>query len=398
MISRAEKMRVLMLNSVGYEAGGAELVVRLMRDELQARGHEVLVVSTDHMLGSQKPFADVIIPRRTARGRFWYMHGYQRIKSIVDEFMPDVIHLHTIGEFGAAALWATGTVPTLLTVHGPEPYSRKLLYWMLPGNYFRGNTYRLRDIRPRGLVYYAYLLCLQRPLYRRGFRHVDLFVAPSVSMAKALAVDVGDVPIVQVYNGLPSIRVSPLQKSSNVLFVGRLEAGKGVDVLLRATALVAPQIDGLSVTIAGDGSERAQLERVAAALGIKGIVHFRGWLNRAEIIACYDRAEVVAIPSRYAEALGNVAVDALAAGRPAVASAAGGLPEVVLDRVTGRLVPPCDPQKLADALIDILANSETAERMSAASLKHAAKFELSVFIDRIESLYRALASKVGESA
>ena len=81
-----------------------------------------------------------------------------------------------------------------------------------------------------------------------------------------------------------------------------------------------------------------------------------------------------------------------------MASATGGLPEVVLDGVTGQMPAQCDTQKLADALIDILANSETAERMSAASLKHAAKFELNIFIDRMESLYRALASKVGDSA
>lgn len=380
-----------MLNSVGFESGGAEVMVRLIRDELRTRGHEVLVISTDHLLKGQEPFADVIIPRVNAGGRFRRQPTYQRIKATVDAFKPDVIHLHTIGEFGAAALWATGTVPTVLTVHGPEPYTRRLLPWMLPAHHFRGTSLRMRDMRLIGILYYFYLLCLKRPLYRRGFRFVDLFVAPSVFMAKMLTADVGAVPIKQVYNGMLFPRVTPFHRTGNVLFVGRLEAGKGVEILLRAVTLVAKQVDDLSVTIAGDGSDRARLERITADLGLGGIVKFRGWLDREDLVACYDQAEVVAVPSVWTEALGNVAVDALAAGRPVVASSSGGLTEVVIDGITGRLVPRRDVQMFADSLMNILTNPETAEQMSAASLKSATKFELGTFIDTMESIYRELA-------
>jgi glycosyltransferase involved in cell wall biosynthesis len=385
-----------MLNSVGFESGGAEVIVRLIRDELRTRGHEVLVISTDHLLKGQQSFADVIIPRAKAGGRLRRQPICQTIKATVDSFKPDVIHLHTIGEFGAAALRATGTVPTVLTVHGPEPYTRRLLPWMLPAHHFRGSSHRLRDVRLIGILYYFYLLCLKRPLYRRGFRFVDLFVAPSVFMAKVLTADAGAVPIKQVYNGMLFPRVTPFHRTGNVLFVGRLEAGKGVEILLRAVTHVAKQVDNLSITIAGDGSDRARLEKITSDLGLGGIVKFRGWLDREDIILCYDQAEVVAVPSLWPEILGNVALDALAAGRPVVASFSGGLPEVVTDGMTGRLVPRRDVQMLADSLIDILTSPETAEQMSAASLKSATKFELDTFIDTMESIYRELAHVDGE--
>jgi glycosyltransferase involved in cell wall biosynthesis len=358
----------------------------------------VLMLSTDHKLKGQKPFADVIIPRRTKRGRFWYQHAYDEIKANVDEFKPDVIHLHTIGEFGRAALWATGTVPTVLTVHGPEPYTRRLLPWMLPGRHFRGSTHLLRDVRAIGVIYYVYLLLLQRPLYRRGFRFVDVFVAPSAFMAEALVPDVGNIPVEQIYNGTLFPRATPFRRSSNLLFVGRLEASKGVDTLLRAVPLIAEQVDGLTVTIAGDGEDRARLEKLSAELGLGDIVTFRGWIQRDEVVACYDQAEVIVIPSVWPETLGTVALDAMAAGRPAVASTSGGLPEVVIDNVTGRLVPRRQPKALADALIGILTSPETAERMSAASLKNASNWQLAEFITKTEEIYERVVSKASEPA
>lgn len=388
-----------MVINIGYEAGGAEKITRLMRDALISRGHDVLVVSSDLKLGDRKPFADVIVPQRPKGGlgslfsRFWYGDAYHRLKSAINDFKPDVIHLHTIGEFGAAALWATGKVSTVLTVHGPEPYTRRLLPWMLPGSYYRGSSYHLRDLKPIGLAYYLYLLFLQRPLYRRGFRYVDMFVAPSSYLARALDADAGTTPVTQVYNGMEFPPAPPFRRTRNVLFVGRLEAVKGVDTLLRAASLVAGQVEGLSVTIAGDGEDRPRLEKISSDLGLDGTVQFRGWLTPEKVAACYAKAEIVAIPSVWPETLASVGIEALAAGRPVVGSDVGGIPEVVIDGVTGRLVRRRDARMLADALIDILTSAETSERMSAAALQSVTKFEMSVFVDRIESIYKVLVSK-----
>ena len=173
-------------------------------------------------------------------------------------------------------------------------------------------------------------------------------------------------------------------------FIGRLEAVKGVDTLLRAVALAAAKIDRLSVTIAGDGEDRSRLERICSDLGLDGIVEFRGWLTGEEVAACYAEAEVVAIPSVWPETLASVAIEALAAGRPVVASNVGGLPEVVVDGVTGRLVTRRDERMLADALVGVLGDAGTSELMSAECRKSVARFELDVFIQRFEAIYETL--------
>jgi glycosyltransferase involved in cell wall biosynthesis len=392
-------LRVLTMINIGYEAGGAERIVSLTCDALRDRGHDVLVVSTDFKLGDRAPFADVIIPRRPTRGkgslrsRLWDQNVYQTLKAIIDKFSPDVIHLHTIGEFGPAALWATGKIPTVLTVHGPEPYTRRLLPWMLPGSYYRGSSYHLHDLKPIGLAYYLYLLFFQRPIYRRGFRYLDMIIAPSTYLAKALDADAGTIPVTQLYNGVTFPPAPPFRRTRNVLFVGRLEAVKGVDTLLRAVALAAGQVDGLSVTIAGDGEDRSRLEKMSSDLGLDQTVQFCGWLSREEVAVCYAQAEIVAIPSVWPETLASVGVEALAAGRPVVASDVGGIPEVVADGVTGRLVRRRDARMLADALVDILTNAETAERMSLSSRLSVDKFNMKVFVDRLESIYEMLVSR-----
>ncbi len=397
--SSSRGLRILMMVNIGYEAGGAEKSVRLTRDALRARGHDVLVVSTDFKLGDRKPFADVIVPRRpggavaSLLSRFWKHDVYQTLKATINDFSPDVIHLHTIGEFGSAALWATGEVPTVLTVHGPEPYTRRLLLWMLPGIYYRGSSYRLRDLKPIGVVYYLFLLFLQRPIYRRGFRYVDMIVAPSINLARALDADAGRIPVTQVYNGMVFPPAPPFRRTRNVLFVGRLEAVKGVDILLRAVALAREQVHGLSVTITGDGEDRSRLERMSSDLGLDGTVQFRGWLTLEELAVCYAEAEIVAIPSIWPETLASVGIEALAAGRPVVASDVGGIPEVVVDGVTGRLVRRRDARLLADALVDILTSAETAEQMSLSARLSVVKFDMETFGDRIESIYQMLVSK-----
>ena len=108
------------------------------------------------------------------------------------DFRPDVVHLHTISEFGAAALRATGTVPTVLTVHGPEEYTLQLLPWQLPPGSYRHGSYRWSDLKFRGRLRYLCLRLVQRRLYVQGFRHVDTFLAPSRLMAAALRADAGE--------------------------------------------------------------------------------------------------------------------------------------------------------------------------------------------------------------
>jgi len=148
--------------------------------------------------------------------------------------------------------------------------------------------------------------------------------------------------------------------------VGQLARSKGHQYLLEATALLLRQEPCLGVVIAGDGVLRAELEAQAAALGITAQVRFTGF--RRDILELMQSFEIFVLAS-YLEGLGTATLDAMALGKPVVATHAGGIPEVVQDRVTGLLVPPCDPQALADALSYLLHHPEQGETFGAAGRK-----------------------------
>jgi len=148
--------------------------------------------------------------------------------------------------------------------------------------------------------------------------------------------------------------------------VSRLREEKGLATLLRAAPRLAADGAGeIHVVIAGDGPYEAEL-RTLARESPEVPVHFAG--NQDDVAPWFAVGDVVAMPS-HVEAFGVVAAEAMSAGRPLVASAVGGLPEVVEDGVTGRLVPPRDERALAEALLDLLRSPEEARRMGEAGYR-----------------------------
>ena len=142
-----------------------------------------------------------------------------------------------------------------------------------------------------------------------------------------------------------------------VVLVGRLEYEKGGHDAIEALHRVrAPA----HLALVGEGARRDDLQALARGLGLGDRVHMPGRLADGQVAAVVASADVALVPSRY-EPFGLVALEAMAAGTPVVASATGGLRDVVTDGVTGRLVPPGTPGALAEA-IDALLDDPTASR------------------------------------
>ena len=118
-------------------------------------------------------------------------------------------------------------------------------------------------------------------------------------------------------------------RSGDILFVGRLVSDKGVDLLIHALARLAAAGSPRRATIVGDGPERPALEALALSLGLGGSVVFRGGLQGAALSACYRDHAVLAVPSRWEEPLGVVALEGIAGGCAVVGSDRGGLPEAI---------------------------------------------------------------------
>jgi glycosyltransferase involved in cell wall biosynthesis len=149
------------------------------------------------------------------------------------------------------------------------------------------------------------------------------------------------------------------------LFVGRLDRRKGIHVLLEAVAVLRDRLDTFHLTVVGDGPDRAWMERRVVEGGLKTFVTFAGPLDETGVAEAVRRADLLVAPG-LAEGLPVVIMEALASGVPVVASAVGGVPELVRHGETGLLAPAGDPEGLADAMADLLACPDLRRSMGEA--------------------------------
>jgi glycosyltransferase involved in cell wall biosynthesis len=202
-------------------------------------------------------------------------------------------------------------------------------------------------------------------------RFVDYYVAVSEANARYL-VDQKGLPaekIVVIHNGCDLKRIEPFQPAPTglrsslgfghddpvLIVIGRLEPQKGHEVLLKAMVAVRREFPNVRLVSVGEGSLQRDLEKLAGALGMQDSVRFVGY--QTNVLDWLRLADVSVLPSFY-EGLPIVAIESLAAGKPVVATAVDGTPEVVLQGLTGLTVPPGDVPRLAEAIAQILRSPE----------------------------------------
>jgi len=177
-----------------------------------------------------------------------------------------------------------------------------------------------------------------------------------------------------------------------VAVVANLIHYKGHRFLLMAFQRIRASRAGAVLLLAGDGPCRPDLERQAAELGIVETVRFLG--TRRDIPELLAVSDVAVLPS-LEEGFPNAVLEAMAAGRPVVASAVGGIPEAVVHGETGLLVPPGDPAALAEAIMDVLGDPPRAERMGrAGKLQVNARFGMGRMVAETEAIYEDLLGAV----
>src|SRR5262249_13780842 len=173
-----------------------------------------------------------------------------------------------------------------------------------------------------------------------------------------------------------------------LLTLSALRQRKGLDVLLDALAALVVQDIRPRLWIAGDGPERAALEAQAQRLALAGQVRFLG--ERQDVGDLLAACDVLVLPSRR-EGLGVAALEAMAAARPGVGAAVGGLAEAVIDGRTGVLVPPDDAAALAAALAGLLGDHALRARLGAAGPARVAEgFLPEQMVAAYERLYREI--------
>jgi glycosyltransferase involved in cell wall biosynthesis len=172
--------------------------------------------------------------------------------------------------------------------------------------------------------------------------------------------------------------------------VAALMPHKGHQYLIDAAARVVKQVPDARFVIVGAGDAREALEHQIRHLHLERHVFLAGYrVDAIELIKGFD----VFAMSSVTEGMGTPMVDAMAAGKAAVATAVGGIPEVVVDGVTGYLVPPRDPPALATRIVELLKNRSLRERMGHAALDRAREcFTVAKMVDGTAAVYRSLAT------
>lgn len=235
---------------------------------------------------------------------------------------------------------------------------------------------------------------LQQRLIARGIgRYIAVSRESAARLRDAFRLPAGKIEV--IHNAVPT---RPFARAADpelhatqgrggppvVLTVARLDAQKGLPYLLEAATLV-PEA---AFVIAGDGPERARLEALARDLGLGDRLVFLG--RRGDIPALLASCDLFVLPSLY-EGLPLAVLEAMAAGKPVVATAIGGTDEAVAHGETGWLVPPGDPAALAGAIRALLADPPLARRLAkAGNARLRREFSAETMVARVEALYDAL--------
>jgi glycosyltransferase involved in cell wall biosynthesis len=357
-----EPLRILHL--LGPSTGGIRRHVAHLAGEQVGRGHEVRVAGPAGVMADLRPLDHVVgvpsgfDPRAVAGAR-------RALAAAVGD--ADVVHAH-----GLKAGWVAATLrrrpPLVVSVHNLV----------------------LREAAGRG---YRPLRVLEAALPAR----VDAVIAVSDEVGRRFArrrgaervrvvPPVGPPPAVR--RTAPEVRAElGVGPGEHLLVVGaRLHPQKGLDTLLAALALLVREVEGVRAFVFGEGPLRATLEGEAERLGLGRVVTFAG--PRASVADELAAADVVVVPSRW-ESGPLVVFEALQLGRPVVTTAVGAAPQVVVDGITGGLVPVEDPGALAAAVARMLLDPAGAARMAEAGRR---RFEerlgARTLVDGVEAVYR----------
>ncbi|MEW6282310.1 MAG: glycosyltransferase family 4 protein [Candidatus Eremiobacterota bacterium] len=343
---------------------GAEVslatTVQNFRDSLEATGAEVLDLPISRRV---EPLSDLA--------------SLLDMVYLIRRLRPDIVHTHTAkaGFIGRLAAWLNGVPLVIHTIHEMPNNSTdkpmlKLMYWAL-------EWLAARWCHHLVTVSHAN----ERQILREAICRRDKLtvVRGGISLANYRPRRTRD----EVRRQLGIPLEAPL-----VGTVGRLEPAKGYPVLFDAFERVLESRPDCHLVFAGVGHLKDDLLVEAARPGLRGQVHYAGYFDAVpDLMNCLD----VFVLASLQEGLGVVLLEAMALSRPVVSTRVGGTADVVVDRQTGRLVPPRDAGALAEAMLFCLEHPEEAERMGAAGRKRVeTDFEDAETNRRLFNLYRNL--------
>jgi glycosyltransferase involved in cell wall biosynthesis len=352
--------------------------------ELRARGHDVEVVTT--AAGAPAPEAYPVhwVSRRIPVG-LRHLAAAWRIARRARG--ADVVY--STGMLGRSALGArVARRPLVFKLTSDPVFERALRYQLTGGSLERFQRQRglrirvLRRARNAALGRTAHLVCPSASLRDLALgwglepAHVTLLPNP-VSPPEL--------------DDRDELRSRHRLEGPTLAFAGRLTPQKSLDVALRAVA----RADGVSLVVAGEGPKGEELRRLADELSLNDRARFLGPQPREAVFELLHAADAALLSSSW-ENFPHMVVEALAVGTPVVATATGGVSEIVDDGQNGLLVPPDDPEALASAIRAFFEDEALRKRLRAAAAGSVAAYSPDRIYDRLEQILRVAAGKGDE--
>jgi glycosyltransferase involved in cell wall biosynthesis len=401
-------VRILHVNKFLYRRGGAEAYMLDLAELQRAAGHHVEFFAMRHPDNLPATYADAfpsyvefetapptLGAKARAAGRLlWSTSAARGMADVVRGFRPDVVHLHNIYHQLSPSILrpVRGSAPMVMTLHDYKlacPTYRLLdqhgvCEACIPRRFWNPTLRRCN----RGSVAASTLNGVEMTLHTwlGAYDPVQRFACPSRFLeGKMRAARVFPDRLRWVPNHVDAGAIAPkADPGGDVVYVGRLSEEKGVDVLLEALG----RSTTLRADIVGDGPERTALERLAASLGVDDRVRFHGRVAADAVHDAMRAASVAVVPSRWYENMPIAVLEAFAAGVPVVASAIGGLPELIDDGSDGILVPPDEPGVLARTLTTLTTEPRRAFDMGrAARAKAEREHAPAAHLARVHALY-----------
>ena len=392
-------MKILLVNNLypPHSRGGAETAVHNEAVALRDLGHEVAVLTTAPFGGwrslklSENKEEGIVVFRFYPLNIFWYrndgkhnafvralwyvpnilgVHPQIVFKKAVKNFKPDAVHLHNINGISyrlpkLCDKLKLKTVFTLHAVHYAVP-TGVIVRGQNPSKFFKPFAALLR----RALKSKAVITAPSEWL-------LDFYTGRGFFKGQKIAV----VPNPMSFSGL---HATPHALHANIrfLYVGQLEQYKGINVLLSALKQLSPDAPW-QLDIAGDGSMAPELRKQRDQR-----VLVRGKLSGDEVAAAMRSADILVMPSMCEENAPMVIAEAQARGLPVIATAVGGVPEMVDEGKTGALVRAGSADDLALAMRRVIQHPEVFEAMRPACLKAAEKYAPKAVAEEYLKLFR----------
>lgn len=397
-------MKVLLVNKFYYPKGGADIHVLRLEELLTSAGHEVAIFAMTHpenkpskwspYFVSQVDFSHVTFswPGLRAAGRaIWSFEAARKMKKLLRDFQPDVVHLHNIYHQISPSILPVLKKSGVRVVQTLHDYALLSPNYTLSGHggvceHGRdGKWYEILFHRCIKGSFAASLLDTVAMYIQRGsalyLSTVHQFISPSAFLKK-FSQDWfhRELPITVLPNFTEAQPVS-VPRKKHVVYVGRLSAEKGVDHFIRALALTQ-----VPASIVGDGPERKKLEALAAKLRISNLT-FLGNVPPEQIPLILAEARALVVPSQWYENYPLVILESFVQGTPVIGSRMGGIPELVQDGISGWTYEATDEAALQSLLIKSQKEPEAFSALADGCRTIAAEHTPGGYLKKLEEVY-----------